>query len=277
MSTNALYNVWNGHKIVYAHGSRFFVHGSNAVAVFSSYDNFVELLNKYRKSSINAAQLLQMMNNNQLYSQLAVMARLSNFVHHIWSMVTVKQSKRNLIDNIKHIRSQNEMIESNTFSLDEIATTMSRSEQVDRDAHEKFIAEFSNNDEVQTKTREVFLHFTGKIIDLMEPYLEMDGIDAAANDDLDTIIDPTNLGIERAFGLLKFFEGRFIRLSFGCLSAMTIAKFNNLPRWLSTFDDEELINAFDAIGTNQIRSRDAHLIQENQCLCLNGNQLHSSI
>ena len=182
-STDSLYNLWNGHKIVYAHGARFFVYGSNAEAIFSSYDHLVELLTKYKKSSINAAQLLQMMNDNQLFSQLAEMARLSNFVHNMWSMVTVKQSRRNLIDNIKHVKSQIEIIESETFSIDEIVENLSRNE-VDRVAHQKFVAEFSNNLEVQAKTREVFLHFTTKIIDLMEPYLETEasnGIDTEAD------------------------------------------------------------------------------------------------
>ena len=77
------------------------------------------------------------------------------------------------------------------------------------------------------------------------------------------VIDQTNLGIERSFGLLKFFEGRFIRLSFGCLSALTIAKFNNLPQWLAAFDDEDLLIAHDSERTNQSLSRDVHLIQKN--------------
>ena len=194
----------------------------------------------------------------QLFSQLAVMARLSNFVHCIWSMITVKQSRRNLIDNIKHIKSQIEMIESETFSIDEIVENLSRNEEVDRVAHQKFVAEFSNNLEVQAKTREVFLHFTTKIVDLMEPYLETEdsnGVDTEG-DHLDMVIDPTNLAIERSFGLLKFFEERFIRLSFGCLSALTIAKFNNLPQWLPTFDDEKLLKAHDSERTNQSLSRD---------------------
>ena len=79
------------------------------------------------------------------------------------------------------------------------------------------------------------------------------------------VIDPTNLGIERSFGLLKFFEGRFIRLSFGCLSALTIAKFNNLPQWLPAFDDEDLLIAHDSERTNQSLSRDVHLIQKIIC------------
>ena len=205
-----------------------------------------------------------MMNDNQLFSQLAVMARLSSFVHNIWAMVTVKQSKRDLIDNIKHIQSQIEMVESGTFTIEEIVDNLSRNEEVDRVAHQKYIAEFSNNQEVQTKTREVFLHFTTKIMDLMKPYLETEdsnGINTEA-DDLDMVMDPTNLAIERSFGILKFFEGRFIQLSFGCLSALTIAKFNDLPQWLPAFDDEELLHAHDSERSNQSISRDVHLIQK---------------
>ena len=162
------------------------------------------------------------------------MARLSSFVHNIWFMVTVKQSKRNLVDNIKHIQTQMDMIESNTFSLDEVVDSLSRNAEVDRDAHQKYVAEFFNNLEVQTKTREVFLHFSGKIIDLIEPYLDW-----------------------------GFYERRFIQLSFGCLSALTIAKFNDLSKWLPAFNDEELLKAHDSVSTNHSLSRDVHVIQKN--------------
>ena len=59
-------------------------------------------------------------------------------------------------------------------------------------------------------------------------------------DGLDMIVDPTNLGIERSFGILKYYESQFVNLSFGTLLALTIAKFNDLPQWLHTFTDAEL-------------------------------------
>ncbi len=91
-----------------------------------------------------------MMSYNQLYSELAVMARFPSFVHHIWSKVTVQQSKRNLIDNIKLIKRQIEMIQiamlqSDTITLDEIVDNLLRNEQVDKYAHQKFVDEFSND------------------------------------------------------------------------------------------------------------------------------------
>ena len=52
-------------------------------------------------------------------------------------------------------------------------------------------------------------------------------------------------------------------MSFGCLSALTIAKFNDLPRWLSAFDDEELLQAHDSVSANQSLCRDVHAIQKN--------------
>ena len=263
-STDSLYNVWNGHKIIYGHGARFFVHGDNAVACFASYDKLIKVLSKYQNASINAAQLLEMTKNPEFYHQLAVMARLSSFVHNIWSMITVKQTKRSLIENIEKIKSQLDLVESDTFSLDDVAEYLVRNHQVDRDATQRYVSDFANNVDVQTKTKEVFLYFTGKLFDLMEPYLSIDESiqDDDGTDNLDRLVDPTNLGIERSFGIMKFYEARFINLSFGCLSAITISKFNDLPKWLESFPDEELLVAHGSVRTNQSVARDAHEVQQ---------------
>ena len=71
-----------------------------------------------------------MTKNDQLYSQLAVMARLSNFVHDIWSMITIKQTKRDLNENIEKIKSQIEMVKSETFTLDEVAEFLLNNKQI---------------------------------------------------------------------------------------------------------------------------------------------------
>ena len=62
------------------------------------------------------------------------------------------------------------------------------------------------------------------------------------------IVDPTNLGVERSFGIMKFYESRFTGLTFGTLSAMTISKFNDLPQWLETL-------------TNRLRSFHTSIIE----------------
>ena len=90
-----------------------------------------------------------------------------------------------------------------------------------------------------------------------EHYLDDNGVDR-----LDMLVDPTNLGIERSFGIMKFYEARFINLSFGCLSAMTISKFNNLPKWIDTIGDDELVAAHDSVRMNQSIARASHMIQQ---------------
>ena len=97
----------------------------------------------------------------------------------------------------------------------------------------------------------------------MEPYLRIDEtiLDDDGTDRLDMVVDPTNLGIERSFGIMKFYEARFINLSFGCLSAMTISKFNDLPQSLDSFSDEQLLAAHNSVRTNQSLARDAHSLQ----------------
>ena len=85
---------------------------------------------------------------------------------------------------------------------------------------------------------------------MIEQHLEIDQFDEET-DRLDTNVDPTNLGVERSFGIMKFFESRYASLSFGTLSALTISKFNDLPQWLDTFTNEkffEQINRFPVMN-----------------------------
>ena len=80
-----------------------------------------ELMTRYSNSCIGAAEILKLMENPELYKQLAVMSRLSVFVKELWRSVTVKQTKAELVENIKKLQCQIEMVSSETFSLDEIA------------------------------------------------------------------------------------------------------------------------------------------------------------
>ena len=97
--------------------------------------------------------------------------------------------------------------------------------------------------------------------ELVKFHLEIDRFDEET-DGLDMIVDPTNLGVERSFGIMKFYESRFTSLTFGTLSALTISKFNDLPQWLDTLTDEKIFEAHNSERTNQSISRDEHLIQE---------------
>ena len=143
---------------------------------------------------------------------------------------------------------------------------MERSEIVEEQAHLKYNAEFSNNEEIQLLSKDVFVDFATKLLDLMKPYLDLAEIDRPANsgeeDDKADKIDPTNLGIERSFGILKFFETRFHCLTFGTLSELTIAKFNKLPDQLHLFSDSDLLDAQQSIRQTQSVARQRHSAQQ---------------
>ena len=79
-ATQNLNSLWTGHKIVYRHGTRFISSGSNALACFVSFDLLKTLMQKCQKTSIGAAEILTMIENPELYKQLAIMSRLSIFV-----------------------------------------------------------------------------------------------------------------------------------------------------------------------------------------------------
>ena len=268
-ATQNLHSLWAGHRIVYHHGTRFFSSGSNAMACFVSFDLLKDLMQKCQKTSIGAAEILTMIQNPELYKQLAIMSRLSIFVKELWRSLTVKQSKRDLVETIDKIRIQIEMVSSETFSLDEIAEQLPRTNEIDEKAHEKFMSEFSNDEAIQSQVREIFVVFTTKIYELVNPYLgivdqeqENDSEeDSGINSDDHEIIDPANIGIERCFGVMKFFEDRFKRLTFGALSQLTIAKCNKLTDHLSDISDNDLLNANRLARQDQRESRESVLHQ----------------
>ena len=268
-ATQNLHSLWAGHRIVYHHGTRFFSSGSNAMACFVSFDLLKDLMQKCQKTSIGAAEILTMIQNPELYKQLAIMSRLSIFVKELWRSLTVKQSKRDLVETIDKIRIQIEMVSSETFSLDEIAEQLPRTNEIDEKAHEKFLSEFSNDEAIQSQVREIFVVFTTKIYELVNPYLgivdqeqENDSEeDSGINSDDHEIIDPANIGIERCFGVMKFFEDRFKRLTFGALSQLTIAKCNKLTDHLSDISDNDLLNANRLARQDQRESRESVLHQ----------------
>ena len=260
-STETLHPVWTGPKIVYHHGTRFFVNGTNALSAFVSFDIMKNLMTRYSNSLIGATEISKLMENPELYKQLAVMSRLSIFVKELWRSVTVKQTKAELVENIQKIQCQIEMVSSETFSLDEIAEELPRNGQIDEQAHQKYLNEFSDNEDVQTMVRQVFVHFTTKIYDLMVPYLSLADSDESESqaepnsDENDSdIIEPANIGVERCFGVMKFYEERFKNLAFGAMSQLTIAKCNRLQDELENVTDEELTFANRMARQNQQQS-----------------------
>ena len=149
------------------------------------------------------------------------------------------------------------MVSSETFSLDEIAEELPRTADIDQRAHQKFLDEFSANENVQTMVRQTFVYYATGMYDLMTPYLTIVDPDTVSldmgEDDVDDseIIEPANIGVERCFGVMKFYEDRFKSLTFDALSQLTIAKCNRLPEELSEITDDELIAANRMARLNQ--------------------------
>ena len=280
-ATQNLNSLWTGHKIVYHHGTRFFSSGTNALACFVSFDSLKNLMERCKQTSIGAAEVFTMIENPELYKQLAIMSRLSIFVKELWRSLTVKQSKRDLVQTIDKIRIQIEMVSSGTFSLDEIAEHLPRTNEIDEKSHSKFLLEFSDDEAIQSRVREIFVVFTTKIYELVNPYMELvdqeqeddSEEDSGINSDDHEVIDPANIGIERCFGTMKFFEDRFKSLTFGALSQLTIAKCNKLTDHLSDLSDEDLLNANRLARQDQRASRESVLHQRDMIRSNNERRL----
>ena len=137
----------------------------------------------------------------------------------------MKQSKRELADTIEKIKTRIEMVSFETFSLDEIAAELPRTNKIDEKVHSKFLADFADNRAIQSQVREVSIPFTEKIYELISSYTaildsEHENVpeeDSDIHSDDHDLINPAHIGIEICFGIMKFFEDRFKSLTFEAL------------------------------------------------------------
>ena len=60
---------------------------------------------------------------------------------------------------------------------------------------------------------------------------------------LDKMFDPSNIALERAFGVLKSIESRFENLGMTNLLQSCIAKYNNLDAFIAEASDELILKA----------------------------------
>ena len=62
-------------------------------------------------------------------------------------------------------------------------------------------------------------------------------------ENLDRTIDPTNVGCERSFGLLKMYESKFETAGLSNLFNLTISKYNKCSEFIKQCDDDVLLLA----------------------------------
>ena len=99
------------------------------------------------------------------------------------------------------------------------------------------------------------------IINKMMPYLNQFLIVEEGTENHQ--IEPSNVPVERAFGIFKFIEKLLVNLQFGLISATTIAKFNHLPNELETYDSDTIWTAHSQISKIEKDMKSKHIEQEN--------------
>ena len=61
--------------------------------------------------------------------------------------------------------------------------------------------------------------------------------------DLEKMMDPSNVSCERAFGILKMYEGKFETAGLSNIFNLTVAKYNRCEDFIKKCDNEVLILA----------------------------------
>ena len=231
------------YKFKYIKGSRWGINGFNAGVLFLQQAELVKLLERRKSLDVTAAQILENVNNDEHMKKISIMCYSMGIFKLLWKTMIRKQLKSDFVKRLTAIDKFTKAID--TFSvngdnlqlkdIEDLVEELKTNLQSDRQlSMEDFLKMLSNdkerhlipNSEFQTKINDKFRKWIremprsnqieclmllnkslsnalGKIMKFYNNWFEMNP------GELDHQIIPSNLEVERSFGLFKHFETKY--------------------------------------------------------------------
>lgn len=250
-----LYHLWerkSSRRFKHSTGERFFFVTDNTLVSFLDFDKLFSFVTENKSNSNGAKQFHELMMNKDLEKQMLIMSGLATLIRELWKTLTVKQKKQLLSDKIEKLKENVNSLRSGDINILQL------------------IENANIRNKLTVTSREMFLNKSGEdtandvkliYIDKMMPYLNQFLVVEEGTENHQ--IEPSNVPVERAFGIFKFIEKLLVNLQFGLISATTIAKFNHLPNELETYDSDIIWNAHSQISAIEKDMKSKHIEQEN--------------
>ena len=97
-----------------------------------------------------------------------------------------------------------------------------------------FLESYGQNADTLLRIHQIYLNIVGQMMPFLESFEDVN------QEREDEAVDPTNVPVERVFGVLKFAEKALPNLQFGLLAQHTMAKFNKVAEALKNIDPAQL-------------------------------------
>ena len=255
-SNYALWQARSHRRFLYSTGERFFFNGQNALVAYLEYDNLEKLVSETAASSNGSKEIFQLMKNQELKIQLAISTGLTCPIRELWTNLTKTTTRRGLSDRIGALKTRIQRLESDELNIRDLIESISVEDKDAMRGRDLFLEVHKDNPDTLRRTKEIYLHIVGQMMPFLESFEQV-------NEELgDETVDPTNIPVERVFGVLKYAEKALPNLQFGLLAQHTMAKFNKVSSYLPSIDPEKLEEFHSKISEIEKRMKQEHLDQQ---------------
>ena len=166
------------------------------------------------------------MKNQELKIQLAISAGLTCPIRELWTNLTKTTTRRSLSDNIDALRTRIERLQNGELNIRDLIESISVGDQDAMHGRNLFLENYEDNPDILRRTQDIYLHIVGQMMPFLESFEQVN------EERGDEIVDPTNVPVERVFGVLKYAEKALPNLQFGLLAQHTMAEFNKVSAHL---------------------------------------------
>ena len=176
------------HKFLYSHGKRFRHRLQNIILAFIRFDELKQVVNQTKSISVGAASIAEILEDQSIYSEMAICGSLLPLLDFFWSELSSCQTGEELTAQINSLAIVVENIESGESDLDEYLSQLEHSEDA---AFARSIIQrrFIQDNGFNEKVKIGFLKITKKLLRSLEPYM--------ANENQQYVTTPHNITVER--------------------------------------------------------------------------------
>ena len=257
-SKDNLFDLWcrkSHRRFQHSHGERFFFHTNNLMVSFLDFNKLFSFARENSSNSNGAKEIQLLMSNKELKPQLLVLAGLGPLIRDLWKKLTVKRTKQALAAEIEQLKETVNGLRSNDI---DIIHLIEAAKIDDKDALEGRNVFLTTTDEATTaKVKDIYLIIVGQMTPFLNEFMVVE--EGTENHK----IDPSNVPVERSFGIFKYLEKLLVNLQFGLIAQTAIAKFNHLHATLDSFETSVILDAHADINTLEASMKAMHIEQEN--------------
>ena len=223
---------------------------------YLEFNNLERLTSETAASSNGSKEILNLMKNQELKIQLAISAGLTCPIRELWTNLTKTTTRRCLSDNIDALRTRTQRLQSGELNIRDLIESISVGDEDAMQGRDLFLQNYEDNPDILRRTQEIYLHIVGQMMPFLESFEQVN------EERGDEIVDPTNVPVERVFGVLKYADKALPNLQFGLLAQHTMAKFNKVSSHLESIGSAKLEEYHSQITEIEKRMKQEHLDQQ---------------